>query len=209
MENDTHGNDDAYDYGAFEIDPETESAVDPEPAPRHTIYHNPLGGFTIPSPLPAYSYNFNHNFLKSKGPNLKQNQFPQAQEPVSESIICQEDHYPHVPILVTPTFGKGTGLEEIKGAREAFMIAPSCGLAKLKETLRHTFFENRFYQEGGNLKSGKEPPVPIVSIKVKQIRVKGLGISMVVHEGNVEALLALVGRRAPEMSLHVTFVKIA
>ena len=89
------------------------------------------------------------------------------------------------------------------------MIAPVCGFAKLKETLRHTLFENRYYQEGGNLKSGKEPSVPITGIEVKEISVNGLGISMVVHEGNVEALLMMVGRKAPEMFLNVLFIKTA
>ena len=87
------------------------------------------------------------------------------------------------------------------------MITPACGLTKLKETLRHSFFENKYYQEGGNFKSGKEPLVPITGIEVKEISVKGLGISVVVHEGNVEALLMMVGRKAPEMCLNVAFIK--
>ena len=89
------------------------------------------------------------------------------------------------------------------------MITPVCGLAKLKETLRHTYFENKYYQEGGNFKCGKERLVPITGVEVKEISVKGLGIPMVVHEGNVEALLVMVGRKAPEMSLNVAFVKTA
>ncbi|MCJ1379820.1 hypothetical protein MMC17_002923 [Xylographa soralifera] len=211
MENDPLANDDAYDFGVFEIDPETESAVDPEPAPLYTIYHNPRGGFTIPTPLPEDSYYFNHHFLKSNSPNLKQDRdrFLQTQEPETKSMICQNDHHPRIPILINPTFGKGTGLEEIRGAREAMMITPVCSLAKLKETLRHTFFENKYYQEGGNFKSGKEPLVPITGIEVKDISVKGLGVSMMVHEGNVEALLMMVGRKAPEMSLNVAFIKTA
>ncbi|MCJ1414098.1 hypothetical protein MMC32_000423 [Xylographa parallela] len=211
MENDPLGNDDAYDFGVFEIDPETESAVDPEPAPLYTIYQKPRGGYVVSSPPPENSYYFSHHFLKSTGPDLKHdhNQFLRTKESEAESMICQDDHHPRIPILINPTFGKGTGLEEIKGAREAMMITPVCGLAKLKETLRHTYFENKYYQEGGNFKCGKERLVPITGVEVKEISVKGLGISMVVHEGNVEALLVMVGRKAPEMSLNVAFVKTA
>ena len=90
MENDPLGNDDAYDFGVFEIDPETESAVDPEPAPLYTIYQKPRGGYVVSSPPPENSYYFNHHFLKSTGPDLKHdhNQFLRTKESEAESMIC-------------------------------------------------------------------------------------------------------------------------
>ncbi|MCJ1390543.1 hypothetical protein MMC18_003403 [Xylographa bjoerkii] len=207
MENDPLGNNDAYDSDVFDIDPETESAVDPEAAPLHTIYHNPLGGFTIPPTMLGNPYYSNHHFLRSHDSHLEHGRFPPTQRPGAEDMTHEEDHHAWFPILVAPTFGKGTGLEKIKGAREAMMISPVCGLPKLKEMLKHTFLECQHYKEGGNLSSEKGAWVLYTGVEAKEISVAGLGISMVLHEGNVEAMLTMAGRRAPEMLLNVNFIK--
>ena len=92
------------------------------------------------------------------------------------------------------------------------MIAPGCGLAALKETLRRTCFEDEHYRAGGNLGSGKGEGGKLgsgrgVEVEVGEISVRGLGLVVRVHEENVEALLAMVGGRAPEMGVWVEFVK--
>ena len=128
---------------------------------------------------------------------------------ISLTASDQDHHLACVPILIAPTFGNGTGLEDAKGVREAMMINPSHGFSDLKEKLRHTFFENRKYYEGGNLTSGKTAALSTAGIEVKEISTEGLGKPIIVHDGNVEAVLTIVGRRAPEMFLKVAFIKTA
>ncbi|MCJ1403227.1 hypothetical protein MMC11_006450, partial [Xylographa trunciseda] len=195
MENDPPNDDDLYDCCRFEIDPETESAVDPDAAPLHTIYHKPLGGFIMPPPLLDNLLHFNRHFPENDGSNPKHG-------PRADNLIPLDVHHAQIPILVAPIFGKGTGLEEIKEAREVMLIDPTCSFSALKEQFCHTFFENKHYRDGGNLGSGKIAVMSKARVEVKEISVQGLGSTMVAHEGNLEAVLMMVGRRAPEMFLN-------
>ena len=87
MENDNNSNDDAYDFGVFDIDPETESAVDPEPVPLHTVYHRPPGSFIIPPPLSDNSYYFKPYFFEDRDINPKNGQLHQTQDSGLETMI--------------------------------------------------------------------------------------------------------------------------